>query len=125
METRARTLIIVEDDNALRDALAFSFASEGFDVRTFADAESLLELGGDLPSCACFVIDFRLPGMDGLELIRRLREGSRRLPAVLITTSTKSVRSKAAIFNVPVLEKPLLDCGLVNTVNDLIRAAPI
>ncbi|MBX9460521.1 MAG: response regulator [Brevundimonas sp.] len=67
--------------------MQFSFDLEGIEVRSFNDAESLLA-SGELPAAGCLVLDYHLPGADGLELLTRLRAKGVRMPAVLITTKS-------------------------------------
>ncbi len=110
------TVILVDDDPAVAHAVQFSFDLEGLDVRKFTDAESLLA-SGPLPDKGCLVIDYQLPGVDGLVLLERLRENGVRMPAVLITTNPRPhLRARAAAAGVPIIEKPLLTDGLLSAV---------
>ena len=114
------TVLVVDDDAAVRSSLKFALEVEGLTVRLYDGAASLLAEGA-LPSCACLVIDYRMPVMDGLELIETLRARRVDMPAILITArANKQLRSRAAKSGVRrVLEKPLSDGALV----DSIRAA--
>lgn len=112
-------VIIVEDDDDLRRALTFAFELEGFGVRSYASAEALLEQ----PSIAarpCLVLDYWLPKMNGLALLRRLRERGDDLPAVLITTPTREIERIAALARIPIVDKPLLNNALVIKVRQLL-----
>jgi FixJ family two-component response regulator len=111
-------LVVVEDDPALRRALKFAFEVDGFDVRAFPDGESLLA-ERDLPDQGCLVVDYKLPGMNGLDLLSRLRRRGVALPAVLITTLTPAVLAQAAAAHVPVVGKPLLTGALLDMVTGL------
>lgn len=117
-------LIVVDDDAAVLKALKIGFETEGFDVRAFSDAESVLA-EPDYPETGCLIVDQRLPGLSGLELIARLRKVGLRLPAVLITTPTPAVLRLAAAANVPVVGKPLLNNALIETVGRLLDAQRI
>ncbi len=75
---------IVDDDDAMRDSLAAVLEETGFEVRTYSHAEEFMALGGTIQS-GCVVSDVRMPGMDGLTLLRRLRGERSALPVVLIT----------------------------------------
>ena len=77
-------IVIVDDDEGVREALRFSLATEGYAVRAFADAASVLN--AELPAEGCLVFDYRLPGMNGLDLLAELRRRGVHLPAVLITS---------------------------------------
>jgi two-component system, LuxR family, response regulator FixJ len=111
-------ILIVEDDEGVREALRFSLATEGHAVRTFASAASILA-ARDLPESGCLVFDYRLPGMNGLDLLTELRRRGVRLPAVLITTlPSNGLRAQAAAAHVPIIEKPLTGDALSNWVRE-------
>lgn len=115
-------VIVVDDDPALAESLQFSMELEGFKVQTFADAESLLAVRS-YPSLGCLIIDVKLPGVDGLELLKRLRARGVALPAVLMTTNpTPSLKIHAAAVSAPIVEKPLLEDELIDTVRSLVAA---
>ena len=64
---------VVDDDAAVRNALKFFLEVEGFCVRLYASSDAVLT-DPDLPLRGCLVIDYRMPGIDGIELVERLRE---------------------------------------------------
>ena len=117
-------IYVVDDDEAVCRALGFSLDLEGFAVNVCRSAETLLAT--DLPaSDAVLVIDERLPGMSGLEAVRRLRARGVRLPALLVTSHPKAaLQDAAAVAGVPILEKPLLGETLVAAVRECLAAAP-
>jgi len=115
-------LVLVEDNHAVLSALKLAFEVEGFDVRAFGDGESLLA-EPDLPARGCLVVDYKLPGMNGLEALQALRRRGVALPAVLITTLTPVVLAVAAAANVPVVGKPLQNDNLLDKVRELLAAA--
>jgi FixJ family two-component response regulator len=109
-------VFLVDDDPAVAHAVQFSFDLEGIEVRSFSDAESLLA-SGDLPQDGCLVLDYHLPGADGLDLLARLRARGVRMPAVLITTNPRAhLSTRAASAGVPIIEKPLLTDALLSAV---------
>ena len=112
-------VIIVDDDSAVLGALKFALELEGFRVDTCESGEDLL--ARQLPqSAACLVIDQRLPGMDGLAALSRLRERDNHLPALLITSHPQpALRAAASAAGVPIVEKPLMG----QTLRDSIRKA--
>ena len=72
------SVLIVEDDPAVRDVVEHSLLREGFETRAFEDAETALEhlQEGQLAMpCDVIILDVMLPGMDGLDLCRELRTG--------------------------------------------------
>jgi len=122
---RARTWVVhvVDDDPAVCSALKFVFEIDGFSVRTYASSGEVL---ADLPGCGCVIVDYNLPGLDGLELLDELDRRDVHLPAFLITTSpSPSVRRRAFAQGVTIVEKPLLGNQLAEAVRDsFARAGP-
>jgi FixJ family two-component response regulator len=82
--TRTGIIAIVDDDEALREALGSVMKAAGFVPRTFASAEEFLTCD-DCDDTACLILDVRLPGMSGIELQRRLAESNSRLPIIFVT----------------------------------------
>lgn len=116
-------VLLVDDDPAVTHAVQFSFDLEGLDVRSYRDAEALLA-AGDLPERGCLILDYHLPGVDGLDLLDRLRANGVRMPAVLITTNPRPLlRARAAMAAVPIVEKPLLTDALLTAVRDALAQA--
>jgi FixJ family two-component response regulator len=114
------TIYVVDDDAAVRSALAFALDLEGYQVRTYASGEALLQSGSPTEP-GCLVLDERLPGASGMETLRLLRERSVNLPAVFVTSHPKpSFRTEAALADAPILEKPLLDEALTATIEALL-----
>ena len=109
--TSAPMLLLVDDDPAVRASLQFSLELEGFAVETFDSGETLVAQA-NLADPDCLVIDYRLPGIDGLSLLRLLRERGETCPAVIITSNpTRSVRQRTTDAGAVLVEKPLLrDC---------------
>jgi FixJ family two-component response regulator len=113
------TILIVDDDPAVRNSLVFLLSVEGYAVRSYPNAEAILD-HDDFPVQGCIVIDYRLPGMNGLELLDELRRRKVTLPAFIIASHpTDLLMTKAAAAGIPLIEKPLLD----ETLREKIRAA--
>ncbi len=111
-------VLVIDDDPAVRGSLKFSLEIEGFDVRTYANADELLR-ADDLPSRGCLIVDYYLPGVNGLDLLRELSDRHVSLPAILITTQpTANVRRRATSAGVAIIEKPLLNNALSEAVRD-------
>lgn len=77
-----KRVIIVEDQKATAWALAESLREDGYDAITAGSSEEALELGAE--DCDVLITDLRLPGMNGIELMSRVRK-KRPLPSILIT----------------------------------------
>lgn len=107
-----RTVLIVDDDPAVRSSLQFFLEIEGFVVRAYACGPDLLN-DLNMPESGCLVIDYRLPNMNGLDLLSELRRRRITLPAILVTTNpSSSVRAQTAAAGALLIEKPLLNEAL-------------
>ena len=114
--------MLVDDDAALLNALSFAFETEGYEVRSFADAEALLADPAAPAGSVCLILDQRLPGMSGLALLSALRAQNVGAPAILITTHpSAAVRREAAEQGVEIVEKPLLGADLASKVRTLVE----
>jgi len=117
-------ILVVDDDAAVRNSLKFSLEVEGFSVRAYSRASDLLA-EVDMPDRGCLVLDYRLPGASGLDLLDELRSRKVRLPAVLITSHpSMKLRERAAAAGVPVVEKPLLTESLFESICTALEAKP-
>jgi two-component system, LuxR family, response regulator FixJ len=110
-----KTMIyVVDDDLDVLGSLQFLLETDGFDVRTFKSGAALL---GDAASddADCFVIDYKMPNMNGLDLVKRLRKRDISAPIILITGyPDEHISEMAATAGVRhVLRKPLLDESLI------------
>ena len=113
---------LVDDDDAVRDALARLLASVGLRVQGWADAQQFLS-GFDREAIGAVVLDVRMPGMGGLALLDALRESGVDQPAVMLTghgtveMCRRAFKSGAAEF----LEKPVDDEALLEAVQAAVR----
>ena len=122
-----RAVHVVDDDDAVRRALAMLFRSAGIAVATHPSGSAFLEalpaLGED--AVGCVLTDVRMPGLDGLGLLRRLKEGGFRPPVVVMTahgdvsTAVRAMKAGAADF----VEKPFDDEALLAAVGAALGAA--
>jgi two-component system, LuxR family, response regulator FixJ len=117
-------IYVVDDDYDVLKSLRFLLETEGFEVRTFRSGSALLgspaRQGAD-----CLVVDYKMAGMDGLELAERLRRLDVSAPIVMITgyPDTK-IAAKAHSAGVrQVLLKPNLEDNLVECVRNAINSS--
>ena len=113
-------VLVVDDDPAVRDALKFSLELEGFRVHVCRSGEDLLT-HPELGQSDCIVLDYKMPGMDGLEVLATLRSRAVTAPVILITGPvTETLRSRAMRAGARmVLEKPLLDGLLTDRIREV------
>ncbi|BAE49701.1 response regulator transcription factor [Paramagnetospirillum magneticum] len=108
---------IVDDDEAIRDALGWLFQSRGVTAQCFASAEDFLSVWS-VPCSGCLVLDIRMDGMTGLELFDRLCEMGAKLPVIFLTghgdvpMAVSALKKGARDF----VEKPFNDNDLVDKV---------
>ena len=75
---------VIDDDDAVRDSLAFLLKSAAFQVATYDSAASFLEAAAQGVS-GCIVTDVRMPGMSGIDLLRQLQSQKSTLPVIVVT----------------------------------------
>lgn len=124
--TKTGIIAIVDDDEALREALGSLMKAAGFVAKTFASAEEFLACD-DCDDTACLILDVRLPGMSGIDLQRRLAESNRRLPIIFVTAHGDAslrdslMRAGAAAF----LYKPVRSDALLKEIQTALeRTSP-
>jgi FixJ family two-component response regulator len=116
------TIYVVDDDADVLGSLRFLLETDGFNVRTFRNGGSLLNVVGST-GVDCFVIDYKMPDMNGIDLVRRLRNRDIAAPVILITgypDENISARAQAAGVR-HVMLKPLLDESLVTRIRGAIQ----
>ncbi len=116
-------VIVVDDDAAVRNSLKFALELEGLDVRAYADGDAVLA-DAALPGSGCLVVDYYMPAMNGVDLVRSLQRRKVDLPAILITAkATDAMRRSAASAGFrQVLEKPLEDSSLLDSIRGALDA---
>lgn len=112
-------VLVIDDDSDVLASLKFALEVDGLSVEVFGSAEDMLR-DASPEEAACLVVDFWLPGRDGIELISMLRARGVTAPAFLITTDPPPrIRQRAQEAGIAIVEKPLLG----NTLAELIRSA--
>lgn len=118
------TVVLVEDDAALREAVQYALEIEGYPVVSCASGEALL--AAVLPDApVCLVVDFHLGGMNGMDAVETLRRRGQRHPTIVMTTAPSHqlrawVRDTAATL----IEKPLLEDVLIGAIRALVEHMP-
>src|SRR3989442_15325498 len=113
---------IVDDDVSVRRSTRRLLCSSGFRAETFASAEEFLE-SKSAAETACLILDLRMPGMNGLELQRRLSQNGRRVPIVFLSAqaSEEDERSALRAGAVQFLRKPISKEALLNAIRDTVE----
>jgi two-component system response regulator FixJ len=113
---------VIDDDQAMRDSLEFLLGSAGFEVLPFESAERFIE---ELPALAfgCVVSDVRMPGVDGIELLKHLKAERSPLPIIVMTghgdipLAVEAMKLGALDF----LEKPFDDDRLIVMIGSALK----
>jgi FixJ family two-component response regulator len=120
--TSTPVVYVVDDDTDVLGSLRFLLETDGFDVRTFRSGAALLN-GSTADEAACFVIDYKMPSMSGIDLASRLRKRHVDTPIILITGyPDENIQEKAAAAGIrDVLLKPHIEESLVNRIRGAIQ----
>ncbi|WP_457107410.1 response regulator FixJ [Methylobacterium sp. P5_C11] len=118
---------VVDDDPAMRDSVGFLLGTDGFAVELYEAGADLLDRLGK-PASGCVLTDIRMPGIDGLELLRRLRAAGHKIPVVMMTghgdvpLAVAAMKLGACDF----IEKPFDDAALLQAVRSALeRGGPV
>jgi two-component system response regulator FixJ len=115
---------VIDDDDAMRDSLDFLLGSADFDVKLFESAQHFLDA---LPGIdfGCVVSDVRMPGIDGIELLKRLKASRHPFPVLIMTghgdvpLAVEAMKLGAVDF----LEKPFEDDRLIGMIDIALKQA--
>lgn len=114
-------IFIIDDQEAVRQAIGEMMSVFGFAVESFESAEAFLSFleTADIRTPSCVVSDVRMPGMDGIELVRHCRRLGKPVPIILISghadvpMAVAAIKAGAEDF----IEKPIDDASLVAAIN--------
>jgi len=115
---------VIDDDPAMRDSLDFLLDAAGLGVRLFDSAQTFLDDLADLEP-GCILTDVRMPGIDGMELLRRIQAGPRKLPVIVMTghgdvpLAVEAMKLGALDF----IEKPFGDDRLIGMIETALAAS--
>ena len=115
---------VIDDDEAMRDSLDFLLGAADFDVTVFESAQHFLDA---LPGVdfGCVVSDVRMPGIDGIELLKRMKASSSPFPVLVITghgdvpLAVEAMKLGAVDF----LDKPFEDDRLIGMIDIALKQA--
>ena len=113
---------VIDDDEAMRESLAFLLSAVGMEVRTYESALEFLDVAPNVEA-GCVITDVRMPGLSGVDLLRRLRELKLGIPVIVITghgdvpLAVEAMKIGALDF----LEKPFDDEVLLASVRSALN----
>ena len=105
-----QTIVVVDDDEVVRDSLKVLLELRRYDVRDFGSAAAFLAArAGAAAAPGCLVLDIHMPQMSGIELLRELRKQGDGVPVILMTGRREpTAQSQAqALGAVALLDKPI------------------
>ncbi|MBE0580680.1 response regulator FixJ [Devosia sp.] len=117
---------IVDDEEVVRNSLAFLLGTSGFAVRVHESASAFAEIAPSIRN-GCLITDLRMPDMDGVELLRRLRQMDAMLPAIVISghgdvqMAVEAMKNGAFDF----IEKPFSDDVLIAAIEHAVQEAAL
>lgn len=118
-------VVVIDDDDAVRDAVAWLLEASGRRVVTLPDAESWLATADTAPPPGCLLVDVKMPSMSGLELLRAVVKRPNAPPVILMTahgdvpTAVSALKAGAIDF----IEKPFDDSDLLRSVAEALDQA--
>jgi FixJ family two-component response regulator len=117
-------VLVVEDDDSMRDAIERLLRAAGFGTAAYASAEALLAAGA-VPGALCIVTDLKLPAMSGLELLTELGARGGWPPVIVITAhDAPGVRDDAARHGAAAyLAKPFHGSALLGAIESVVESA--
>ena len=118
MVKKKKLVYVIDDDKSVRRAFQLLFQSADFDVQTFRSAEEFLE-GASLSDDSCIIMDMRMPGMTGLDLLKKLASRKIRIPVIVVSAyDDASIRGLAHEFGaVAFFKKPVDDQALIDAIH--------
>jgi two-component system, LuxR family, response regulator FixJ len=120
MNPIGRMIAIIDDDAAVCESTQFLLEIYDFEVLTYRSGSEFLV---ENPDVACLIVDYQMPGMNGLEFLSELRKRGNEVPAIMMsaTVSPTLQRQAAGLGIKQVLEKPLSDQALLCVIRAELR----
>jgi len=114
-----QVVYVVDPDQAIGEGLTVLLNTYDIQVRSFPDAESLLDTRSYLrSSCCCLLVEANLPGLSGPALLQRLRDEGVDKPAILLlsTSCPEQIKQAQSTSRISVMEKPLVSGRLIKEI---------
>jgi two-component system response regulator ChvI len=97
VRSQATRIFLVDDDDEFRESLSLNLADEGFDVRSFASGREGIDCLAAGNAADVILLDWRMPGMNGLEVLRELRQHGTATPVIFLTALSDDIHEEAAL----------------------------
>jgi two-component system, LuxR family, response regulator FixJ len=112
-----RAVAIVDDDSAVCDSTRFLLETHDFCVQTYQNGADFLD---EDPDVGCLIVDYQMPGLNGLDLVSELRKRGSKVPTIMITATTDpTVARRAAGLGIArILPKPLSNRVLLGAIRE-------
>ncbi|MDX1969567.1 MAG: response regulator [Planctomycetaceae bacterium] len=119
------TVFVVDDDHAVLDSIARLLATQNFVTECFPSAEAFRQRLKDSPCVGCLVVDLRMPGMTGCQLLERLAQEGLSIPTVVITghAEIEAVVQTMRLGAIDFLQKPFPPARLLEAVRQALNLA--
>jgi two-component system response regulator FixJ len=119
MNAQGPMIAVVDDDAAVCDSTRVLLEAYNFDVLTYFNGADFLR---DNPDVVCVIVDYRMPGLDGLDFVSQLREGGSTVPAIMITaTRFPALERRPAELGIQqVLQKPISGQALLRAICEVL-----
>ena len=116
------TVFLVDDEQVIRDSISVLMGTDGIPCEVFASPQMFLDQF-DPSRPGCLLLDLRMPGMDGLELLERLQQRGLDIPVIILTAHADVPRAVAAMKSgaKDFMEKPFSAEDLLRRVREAIR----
>jgi len=95
--SQATRILLVDDDDEFRESLSLNLADEGFDVQSFASGREGIDCLAAGNAADVILLDWRMPGMNGLEVLRELRQHGTTTPVIFLTALSDDIYEEAAL----------------------------
>src|ERR1700745_1957378 len=90
-------LLLVDDDDLFRESLGLNLIDEGYEVTSFANGRDVLDFLGRGGSADVILLDWRMPNLTGLDVLRRMRRSGITIPVIFLTALSDDIYEEAAL----------------------------
>lgn len=115
------TVLVVEDDEFLREIVAMNLSKRGFQVFSAGEGQEALKLVKENPSIELVISDIQMPGGDGMELLKWIQELRSNQPKVVLMTGYSDVTKREALEAgaTSIISKPFQTEALLNLIHEI------